>query len=360
MARAKSVNKQRVYGALAKLGLKMEDEQESRSISLLRTILRLQQNARKPLMFSEIYGDFTREGAGEGLTKAWVHRVLKKLVDAGFVRVESPTAHRKRYTSDVNSIMNALEKLRSERIEGISNLMKDLEDDLSEVEKIDPGALAQELFRQVAGREQPIGSRSIKGLDEWHRVTDSTIFQKAEPGDIIRTSVMNIGPFLQGVEKRIGRVIAAGSRGVDIRYMIPPAIFRQDDEIRERVQREWLVNALGQFAELVNKGMRFDARLNVGMGRSFAFISLNDECIALMISENPIMGAWMTRDFNPHLIDNALAAFDETWEKSRSIIGLTPSDLAKIGASSESYLHSMIEKGQERAKKRQGEDEGEK
>ncbi|MHA1959297.1 MAG: hypothetical protein ACW99U_03660 [Candidatus Thorarchaeota archaeon] len=353
-----AANRQRVFNSLARLGLKMEEDRESRSLSLLRTILRLQQKTREPLVFSEIYTSFTSEGTGEGLTKAWVHRVLKQLVDLGFVRIESPTSQRKRYTSDVNSIMSALEKLRGERIEEITTHLSELDEELSAVEKIDPGDLAQELYQQVTGKEQPIGSRSIKGLDEWQRVTNRTIFEKAEPGDIVRTSVMKIAPFLTGVETRLGRLFEAGARGVEIRYMVPAEVFRQDDDIKESIETDWLVNALGQMASFVKKGIKFDVRINMGTKRSFAFIGLNDECIALMISENPVMGAWMTRDFNPRLIDNALTAFDDTWSKSKSIIGLKPADLAKFGAGPESYLQSLIEQGKKLAEDNKTDEKG--
>jgi Fe2+ or Zn2+ uptake regulation protein len=358
MSRITSEDRDTVFETLASLGLKMEEGRESRPLSLLRTILRLQGETKEPLPFSEVYQSFTKEGPGKGLTKAWVHRVLKLLIEQGFVRVDSPTATRKRYTSDVNSVMAALEKMRGIRIEDMKTQIAELQKELKTIERIDPGVLAQDLHHLVTGKEQPIRSRSIKGLDEWHRVTDSTIFEKAKPGDVIRTSVMNVGPFLIGVEDRLGRLFEAGSRGVDIRYMIPPEVFRQDDEIRDSVGSDWIVNALGQMASFAKKGMKFDVRINMGTRRSFAFIGLNDEHIALLISENPIMGAWMNRDFNPHLIDNALTAFDDTWSRSKSIIGLKPADLAKLGVVPGSYLQSLIEQGEKLAENEKTEEKG--
>ncbi|MHA1480778.1 MAG: hypothetical protein ACTSQZ_05100 [Candidatus Thorarchaeota archaeon] len=81
------------------------DRQESRLMSIIGVILRLQEIPPIPLTFAEIYEQFLKENPSSNLTKAWVHRVLKSLVDTQLIRVENPKAHRKRYIADVNTIM---------------------------------------------------------------------------------------------------------------------------------------------------------------------------------------------------------------------------------------------------------------
>ncbi|MCK4565948.1 MAG: hypothetical protein KAU48_01430, partial [Candidatus Thorarchaeota archaeon] len=81
------------------------EHQESRLMSILGVILRLQEFPPIPLTFTEIYEQFQREDLSTKLTRAWVHRVLKVLVDTQLVRVENPKSHRKRYIVDVNTIV---------------------------------------------------------------------------------------------------------------------------------------------------------------------------------------------------------------------------------------------------------------
>ena len=208
------------------------------------------------------------------------------------------------------------------------------------------GELAQELVEYLTGKKQLLESRSIRGLDEWHRVTGSTIYEKAQPGDIIRTSVLEFGPYLTGVESRLGRLFETAARGIEIRYFIAGNVFQRDDELKERISKEWLQKAMEIIADFAKKGLKFDVRINADPKRSFAFVSLNDECIAFWVSENPIMGAWITRNFNPHLIDNAIRNFDDGWEKSKSLVGLSLEDLAALGGTQKSYIHTLMERGE--------------
>ena len=61
-------------------------------------------------------------------------------------------------------------------------------------------------------------------------------------------------------------------------------------------------------------------------------MSLNDQSTALIITENPLTATWLTREFNPDLIDNAIESFDKNWENAKSVFELTPEDFEKMGA----------------------------
>jgi hypothetical protein len=64
--------------------------------------------------------------------------------------------------------------------------------------------------------------------------------------------------------------------------------------------------------------------------------------MAFMISENPITAAWINRDFNPGLIDNAIANFDSQWEKSISLKDFSPEYLKKTGIPPHSYIAKTL------------------
>jgi hypothetical protein len=60
--------------------------------------------------------------------------------------------------------------------------------------------------------------------------------------------------------------------------------------------------------------------------------------MALVIADNPLTATWITRDFNPDLIDNAVKAFDRDWKKSRSFLELTPQDLQALGVQPDALI----------------------
>ena len=51
---------------------------------------------------------------------------------------------------------------------------------------------------------------------------------------------------------------------------------------------------------------------------------------------------WITRKFNPDLIDNAVASFDKAWKHSKSIMELTPKDYEALGAGHGGLIREML------------------
>jgi Fe2+ or Zn2+ uptake regulation protein len=201
------------------LGLKVSAKQESRVLSLLRSIMRIQKDPPVPLEFSQIYDSLKEENPEAKLTKAWVHRVLKSLVDMKLIRVESPSSYRKMYVADVNTILSGLEKLKEDVTHSTNSQIAELQQTAEKLERIDTKSLAQDLVESLTGKKQVPSSRFIKGLDEFHRVTENTMFSVAKPGDVIRTSVMSVEPYLRDdIEKRMTRIFTTAARGVSIRY----------------------------------------------------------------------------------------------------------------------------------------------
>jgi hypothetical protein len=54
--------------------------------------------------------------------------------------------------------------------------------------------------------------------------------------------------------------------------------------------------------------------------------------MALIFTEDPMTATWITRDFNPDLIDNAVDAFDKAWKKARSLLDMKPEEMSAFGA----------------------------
>jgi hypothetical protein len=107
------VTEKRTSELIRVLGLSSSSEIDSRTLSLLKVILRLQQKDAKTLTFARIYDAMINQEIGVKLSKTWVHRVLKSLVDSMLVRVECESAYRKRYYADINTLSAGLEYLKT-------------------------------------------------------------------------------------------------------------------------------------------------------------------------------------------------------------------------------------------------------
>jgi hypothetical protein len=207
---------------------------------------------------------------------------------------------------------------------------------------MDCGSLAENLVEGLTGDRQKLSSRFIKGMDEFYRVTNSTIFEMAKEGDIIRCSVMTFAPYLQGATERVDRIFVAAARGIEVRYSVTIKALIQDGVIRSEITPEALARTIAAFIGCRKENLPIDIRFNDGPKNTYRFMSLNNDSMAFMISENPMNAAWITRAFNPSLIDNAIAHFDSQWGKSVSLMDLSPEYLKKTGISPDSYITETL------------------
>ena len=317
--------------ALNILGFKVGTEQESRSVAVLRAILKAQGEPPAPRAFADVYESVLDENPEGKLSKAWVHRVLKSLIETKLVRVEGQTAHRKRYIVDVNTLMTGLEQLKTDRLGEIDKQIAALQTNLDEIIKLDCGELAQQLVTALTGKTQTPTTRIVRGVDELDRVLKYNVTSVAKQGDIIRATVLWLTPLLKGGEDRMMKFIDAAKAGAEIRYLVTSDILRSQDMIDRDIDSKKMKGLVQGIFKMREAGLRFDVRVFPGV-RTYSQVSLNDQSTALVITENPLTATWLTREFNPDLIDNAVSSFDKNWESAKSMFELTAEDFAALGA----------------------------
>lgn len=327
--------------ALDLCGFGAGERQESRLMNILGMILRLQETPPIPLSFAEIYEQLQKDDPSTKLTKAWVHRVLKSLVDMQLIRVENPTSHRKKYIADVNTIVAGFEQLKSERVKELEARGREIDDELIKINALDCGFLSKEFVRSVTGREEEVSSRIVRGVEELHRVLRYNMLDIAGEGDIIRATALWVGPFVDdSIVARTMRFVEAAERGADVRYLISTEIFNVDRD-KIHVNLEETFGLMKTLAEMKQRGKKFDFRLYTGPN-TYNQISFNRESMALVISENPVTATWITRRFNPDLIDNAVKTFDKDWKLGKSTFDLTARDFAAFGVAPEELIRRLM------------------
>jgi len=333
--------------ALGLCGFGTGERQESRLMNILGVILRLQEFPPIPLTFAEIFEQLLKEDPGTKITKAWVHRVVKSLVDNQLIRVENPKSHRKRYIADVNTIVTGLERLKSTKVEVLETRSGEIDEELTKVNALDCRYLSKELVKAVTGRQEEVSSRIVRGVDELHRVLRYNMLDIAGEGDIIRATLLWVGPFMDdSMSARTMKFIEAAERGAEVRYLVTTDIFQAEQDTAIRASMEGLFGLMTTLIELKKRGKKIDGRIYAGL-KTYNQVSFNRESMALIIAENPITATWVTRKFNPDLIDNAIKTFDEEWKKGKSIFNLTPKDFEAFGVAPDGLIRKLIDLQQE-------------
>ena len=300
---------------------------------LLGIILRLQQDPPIPLSVGEIYEQVIIDDPNTKLTKAGIHRVLKSLIELKLVRFDNPSAHRKKYIADVNTIMKGFEELKSNRIKNLEKQQKKIVEQEKQITALDCGHLSKEFVKEITGRQEEIKSRIVRGVEELHRLVRFNILEKAREGDIVRATLLWVNPFLNETSRnRLIKYFEAAERGADVRYLVSSDVFRiREDSPKRKAALEVSLGIMKYYLDILSRGKKLDGRIYIGP-KTYNQISINSENMGLILTENPVTAVWITRQYNPDLIDNAVKTFDRDWEKSKSILELSPEDLKTFGA----------------------------
>jgi hypothetical protein len=329
------------HEALSKLGLEMGKDQESRALTVLRAILNTSDALGEPHSFGEIYEQILNIDDKFEPSKAWVHRLLKSLLEDGLIRLESPEAHRNRYIADVNSIANGLERLKEAQEARLEKELDRLKKDMSFFSELDVGVIAEHLIEDLTGKQQTLSSRFIRGTEELHRVLKNNIHARAEKGDIIRSNMTWLGSLGKGAQQRVGKDIEAASRGIEVRWIINSKIIQMDEEIKRQLPKEDILQLFQVFFKLRRDKVPFSLRVHSG-SEAYNHVSLNRDALAMVITDEPLTATYVTRDFNADLIDNTVDNFDELWKDSVPIFELKKEDLDKFGIDSKGVIGKIL------------------
>ena len=326
---------------LSIIGLRMGKGKESRVLTVLRAVLDAYEDQEDAVTFGEIYEILTHESDFKA-SKAWVHRILKNLVEMGLIRLEVPDALRKKYIANLVSVVTGLEKLKDESREDLDSQIGVLKERMKRMKDVDCGAVAQEFVEFLTGKKQRLSSRFVTGVDELHRVLENNIHGPAGPGDIIRSTMSWSGPFMQGSDKRMMKYFDSAKKGVDVRWLVDVVVFLSIDH-SEAISVQIASRMLREVIYLQKAGYKIQINLYKG-GSTYNQSSLNDEHVALIITEEPVTATFVTREFNKDLIDDVIRNFDDFWKGSVPLLGATPKQMEELGLLESPFLVETMKK----------------
>ncbi len=297
--------------SLASIGLPYD----SRALNVLGVILRLAEETSQPATSTQIHEAIITEQTDTEITKTWVHRVIKSLLETHLIRSDSEKAYRKRYMTDIGTIVVGLEHLKSQAIIKASEEQKDIAERIRKIESIDTELIGEKMIESITGVKQRLNSRFIRGLDEFHRVTNYSIYQIAKKGDVIRNCMLWVEPFLtEDLPQRIQRLMEAAEKGVEVRYFVTEEFTSAEPSILQTLSPEAIRHFVATFLDLAKSGKKIEFRLYRGPKNTYQFASLNQDRIAFFLTYDPLTAVYFTQDFNPDLIRNCVSTFDEYWE----------------------------------------------
>jgi hypothetical protein len=137
------------------------------------------------------------------------------------------------------------------------------------------------------------------------------------------------------------RFFDAAERGAEIRYLVSTDIFNLEENERIRSIMQDMFALTKRINDMEKRGKKFGVKIYSGP-KTYNQVSFNQESMALIIAENPVTATWITRQFNPDLIDNAVKTFDEDWKKGKHFGRLTQEDLDAFGAQSEGLFRKAL------------------
>ncbi|TXT54965.1 MAG: hypothetical protein BAJATHORv1_50218 [Candidatus Thorarchaeota archaeon] len=311
--------------SLEVLGLTTGDTPNS-DMLILQAMLLAQNQGVSPLT-SKIVHRTLLQSFGSSLSRAWVQRTLKKMEDLGLVKTETEGTYRKHYSIDINSIVAGFERLRQQHIALIQDQKGSLDKQLQFLNELNCSQLAKEFLEFYTDKEHVLSARFLKGIDEIHHTIDEISESEGKPGSTIRVILQWMRSILEGSENRMQKYLRSAMRGIEVKYLVGPELLKIDLKEDTDFPLEFFQKMIYSLAEFRFRNIPFKVRLYEG-ARTYSHFTIDSDRTVLIITENPMTAIYVTRGFNPDLIDNVCETFDEAWENAIPIIEL-PDDLLK-------------------------------
>lgn len=300
-----------VTRALKALGLILRTDKDSRTLGLVKTVLGRQKEQGGSLSIDEIHDEFRREEPGAKLSRTFVQKTLRTAVEGGFVRATGHGPQRIRYSSDASAVETGLHRTAELAKRRIQQEIRLIDSQFHAAVSLDCTALAQDVVVEFTGSKQRIGSRLVVGAEDIRRAVGYNMKDIAGEGSIIRVAVMPSSPFINQNGEIVPEIAHAVLRGTNVRCLVSSKIVESLFRIDGR--EEYREDAFDS-----SESSRVSVRVYDGP-MTYHQVTLNNDCMALIVSEKPLTAAWITRQFNPDIIDASVLSFDESWKEARTL-----------------------------------------
>jgi len=300
-----------VTRALKALGLILRTDRDSRTLKLVKAVLERQKEQGDSLSIDEIQDELRREEPGALISKSSTGKALRSAVEVGFVRATGHGPQRIRYSSDPSAVETGLHRTAESARRRMQQETRVISSESDAVASLDCAALAQDLVLEFTGSKQRTSSRLVTGAEDIRRAVAYNMKDMAREGSVIRVTAMSPSPFINQNGEVVLEIAHAVLRGANVRCLVTSKIV--ESLFQSSGPTDSRGDAFGS-PEAPSVAIRiYDGPM------TYHHVTLNNECMALIVSEKPLTAAWITRQFNPDIIDASVLSFDELWTGARSM-----------------------------------------
>ncbi|MBN2228700.1 MAG: hypothetical protein JW779_03830 [Candidatus Thorarchaeota archaeon] len=326
---------------LSELGIVQSSDQDSKLLIILGVVLALSNELGMPVMFSDIFNRLTQEKRMK-LSKPYVHRILKSLIESRFIRCEHPDSSRKRYIANIETVVIGLEASKQGKERSIQAEMDLLHSKLKSLQQAEVGRLGELLVESLTGKSQSLRSRFISRVEDLHIILSNHVLGPAGEGDMVSSTMNWFTSFVdENMVYRFQKFLDAAMRGADVRYLVSMSALVENRELND-MSLERVAPALASIMRMKEEGYKIDVRIFQGP-LTYSHSTLNDAAMALIITESPMTATFVTRDFNPTLIHEVNETFERNWASAISILDMTKERIESMGLGEIGLLRKMGE-----------------
>ncbi|MCK5238997.1 MAG: hypothetical protein KAR33_05580 [Candidatus Thorarchaeota archaeon] len=290
----------------------------ARDIQILGALLKLHVAQSEGHTVEDIRQKVNSE-ADKKFSKTWIYKCLSNLEAGGFIivnRIDTPNT----YSAGLESIGTALQNHIDKGLVEIEVVEKEIEEDIQFLNLQNADTLAENLFESITGQDVEKTSRVVEGLQNVRNLIISELTEGVGEGDILRVNERGELIGLEGMQSDAveSSILKAIENGLEVRAIFREVPFGKGSEkgtLKAYLQKEGTSLIKGVMSGKLKVRVIKDATL------SYRMMSLNGEKMLLFLTDAslPDSVAFVTRDANPKLIDDAIDAFDKAWANSEDI-----------------------------------------
>ncbi|MBD3407812.1 MAG: hypothetical protein GF411_16960 [Candidatus Lokiarchaeota archaeon] len=246
---------------------------------------------------------------GKKANESLVYRGLSELQKIGLVTIDE-SGYKHIYNTGFDHLDRVLRERLPESINRLRAELRSIEQSQKELKQVDTTILAQYLIEILTGEKQKRKSRFALGAQSILRLISSEVFNVAGNADTIRMSLGWGGTEMDCVLLDIENIQELTSAGVELRVLVP---------------HDWKVpSSLLENIRGLSDREKIWFRRRIHTHATYQFVSLNDNSLIMVTSEEPLSASYIPHYLNHVIILDALRTFDREFFDASLTIEVLP------------------------------------
>ncbi len=296
------MNRNELIAALNVLGIDLR----SVEMKVLAAITKIRDSLSKTTTIDGIYEEISET---EKVTKNWVYKVVSKLIQDEFVKIDK-IRRPHLFLSSEKQVIRGITKKRETQLQALDEQIRRIERDIDILES----TRDRDLFAYITGEkfeQRPVTDPAIvEGVFQVEIAAVENIFRLAEKGDNVRimTTMTAIPPDPDKAGLIEKEIVNAGKRGALIQILMTRS---SNEDGRLNTLGTFLRSLRADVIEAIENG-NLELYFYPEPRKTYRFYALNGERMVMYISDlyRPETSIVLTRSSMPALFNGAMETFE--------------------------------------------------